>query len=117
MFSQRHFLRLSAIIAATITIAQLFRIAAAFNRTNFRGNVHWTTWLLEIVSIVLCFVLASRLNDSDRSLSRAIRVYAWLGIFLLFMLGATPTPGRWPWIPGGLRDYGPQQPQPSAPSR
>ena len=95
MFSYRHFLRLLAMIAATISIGQPFRIASALNPTNFRARVHWTEWLIEIMTIVLCFVLASRLHGSDRSLSRVIRVCAWLGVILLVMVAGSPMPWRW----------------------
>lgn len=95
MFSQRHFLRLLAIVAATISVGQPFRIASALNQSNFRGHVHWSAWLVELVSIAFCFVLALRLYESNRSLSRTIHLCAWVGIVLSIMLGASPTPGRW----------------------
>jgi NAD/NADP transhydrogenase beta subunit len=77
---------------ATISIGLPIRIIAALNHINFRGDVHWTTWVIEFVSIMLCYVIAWQLETRDRALAIVTRISALIGIILCALIGGAPMP-------------------------
>jgi hypothetical protein len=77
---------------ATISIGLPIRIIAALNNTNFRGYVHWSAYVIEIISIALCFIIASRLETTDGTLAVVTRISAWIAIIVCVLLGVAPTP-------------------------